>query len=216
MNFYIATLLIIFMDKKSYFIKIFKLAERKYGKSSYRLAGEGWKEHWQTLIATIMSAQSRDETTIPIAEELFRKYDRLEDLARAKYMDVLAIFRSLNYNRTKARNVIDAAKFIMSEFNGDVPDRIDELVKIPGAGRKTANLVITECHNIDGICVDTHVHRIANVFGFVKTKNPTETELELMKISPRRFWSKINRIFVLWGKEVRGRDKKKFLSNLKN
>ena len=203
------------MNKKEYFLKIFKMAENKYGKSRYRLAGEGWKEHWQTLIVTIMSAQSRDETTIPIAEKLFERYKSLRDLSEARYEDVLFIFKSLNYNRTKAKNVIDAAKFILNEFNGDVPRDIDELVKIPGVGRKTANLVITECFNMDGICVDTHVHRISNVFGFVKTKSPNETELELMKVAPRKYWSRINRIFVLWGKDVYGNDRKKFLAKLK-
>lgn len=202
------------MSKKQYFLEIFKKAERKYKKYEKRLAGEGWQYDWQTLIATIMSAQSRDETTISIAENLFDKYDSLDKLANAGYADVLNIFKSLNYNRTKAKNVIDAAKMLVEEYNGRLPTDIDELVKLPGVGRKTANLVLTECHDKDGITVDTHVHRIANVFGFVKTKTPNQTELELMKISPRKYWSRINRIFVLWGKEVYGRDKKRFLKKL--
>ncbi len=203
------------MDAKKKFIKIFKEAEKKYGKDDKRLAGEGWKHDWQTLIATIMSAQSRDETTIPIAENLFRKYKNLKALADADYKDVLLIFRSLNYNRTKAKNVIAAAKFVLDKFKGRIPDEIDDLVKIPGVGRKTANLVITECHNKDGVCVDTHVHRISNALGLVKTKNPHESELALMKLAPRKYWSRINRIFVLWGKEVPGRDKKRLLNSLK-
>ncbi len=202
------------MNKKEYFFEIFRKAERKYGKSGKRLAGEGWDYDWQTLIATIMSAQSRDETTIPIAEELFRKYGNLEKLGKARYSDVLRIFKSLNYNKTKARNAIAAAKFILKEFNGKIPDEIDELVKIPGVGRKTANLVLSEVHKKDGITVDTHVHRLSNVLGLVKTRNPTETEYALMKIAPKKYWSRINRIFVLWGKEVLGRDKKKFLRKL--
>lgn len=202
------------MDKKRYFLQVFEKAEKKYRKYEKRLAGEGWGADWKTIVATIMSAQSRDDTTIRIAEDLFRKYGTLKKLAEAKYSDVLRIFKSLNYNKTKARNVISAAKFILSEFHGKVPDDIDELVKIPGVGRKTANLIIIECHNKDGICVDTHVHRIANVFGFVKTKNPTETEFALMKIVPKNYWSRINRIFVLWGKDVPGRDKERFLRKL--
>lgn len=202
------------MDKRKYFLQVFRKAERKYGRYEKRLAGEGWSADWKTLIATIMSAQSRDDTTIRIAEELFRKYNNLDSLAKARYSDVLAIFKSLNYNRTKAKNVIAAAKFIIKEFGKKIPDEIDELVKIPGVGRKTANLVLTECHDKDGIVVDTHVHRISNVFGFVKTKNPTETEFALMKIAPKKYWSRINRIFVLWGKEVSGRDKEKLLTKL--
>ena len=202
------------MNKKQYFLSIFRKAEKKYGKSKKRLAAEGWTFDWQTLIATIMSAQSRDETTIPIAENLFKKYDALNKLANAKYKDVLRIFRSLNYNKTKAKNVIAAAQFILKEFNGKIPDSIEKLLEIPGVGRKTANLIITECHQKDGICVDTHVNRLANVLGLVKTRNSEQTEKELEKIAPRKYWSRINRLFVLWGKEVSGRDKNKLLNKL--
>jgi endonuclease-3 len=202
------------MNKTDYFLEIFNKAEKKYGKSDKRLAGEGWEKDWQLIIATIMSAQSRDETTIPIAEELFRKYRNLKDLANAKYADVLKVLKSLNYNRTKSKNIIACAKMLISHYNGKVPDNIEELVKLPGVGRKTANLVLGELHNKDAICVDTHVHRIANLFGFVKTKSADQTELELQKVAPKRYWNKINRIFVLWGKDVPRNDKKKFLAKL--
>ena len=202
------------MKKTEYFLRIFKKAERKYGKSTKRLAGEGWNADWKLLIATIMSAQSRDETTIRIADELFVKYSSLEKLANAGYKDVMKIFSGLNYNKTKAKYVIAAAQMIIRDFNGKVPDDIDSLIKISGVGRKTANLVLTECHDKDGITVDTHVHRLANVLGIVHTKNPHQTEMELMRIAPRRYWSRINRIFVLWGKDVYGKDKWKLLRKL--
>ena len=202
------------MNKKEEFLRIFKKAESKYRKSKKRLAGEGWNADWKLLIATIMSAQSRDETTIPIAEELFKRYSSVEKLANAEYNDVLKIFKSLNYNKTKAKNVIAAAKMLVKDFNGKVPDSVEELVKIPGVGRKTANLVLTEVHKKDAITIDTHCHRLANVLGLVKTKTPHQTELELMKISPRKYWSKINRIFVLWGKDCPGRNKKRLLRKL--
>ena len=202
------------MNKKQYFLKIFKKAEKKYGKSEKRLVGEGWGSAWKTLIATIMSAQSRDETTIPIAERLFRKYDKLENLSKAKYKDVYRIFKSLNYNKTKAKNVIAAAKIIVNELNGKVPDKIEELIKIPGVGRKTANLILSAEFGKKTITIDTHCHRLLNVLGIVKTKIPKQTESEMMKIAPKRYWSRINRIFVLWGKEVYGRDKEKLLEKL--
>ncbi len=202
------------MNKKSYFLSIFKKAQKKYGSSNKRLAGEGWNSAWKTLIVTIMSAQSRDDTTIPIAENLFKKYNSLEKLANAKYSNVYKIFKGLNYNRTKAKNVIAAAKFLIKEYKGKVPNEIEELIKIPGVGRKTANLVLSEVHGKDAICVDTHCHRLLNVLGVVKTKTPQQTEFEMMKIAPRKYWSKINRILVLWGKEAPGRDKKKLLEHL--
>lgn len=205
------------MDKTRYFLEIFEKAERHYGSSAKRLAGEGWKEDWQTLIATILSAQTRDETTIPVAEALFKRYDKVDKLAKARFEDVEKAIKRINFYKNKSKNIIGAARWLVENGykDGAVPDTIEELTKMPGVGRKTANLIIAEVHNKDGICVDTHVHRISNVFGFVKTKNPKETEFALMKIVPRKYWSKINRIFVLWGKEVRGREMKKFLEKIK-
>jgi endonuclease III len=202
------------MDKKQYFLKIFSMAEKKYGSCVKRLAGDGWEKDWQTLIATILSAQTRDETTIPVAEDLFRKYPTLEKLSRAKYDDVLSTISRVNFKNNKARHVIGAAKYILDNYGGKVPDSIDELVKIPGVGRKTANLVIAEVHNMDGICVDTHVHAICNILGFVKTKTPTQTEFALKEYVPRKYWSRINRLFVLWGKDVPRKTKEKLLAKL--
>lgn len=201
-------------QRKSLFLHIFKRAEKKYKNKEKRLAGESWNSSWKTLIATILSAQSRDETTIPIAEALFKKYPTLESLAKAKFLEVFKVLKSINYNKTKTKHVILAAKFILSEFSGKVPDNLEDLTKIPGVGRKTANLVLSECHKKDTITVDVHVHRISNVFSLVKTKTPHETELELQKIAPKKYWSKINRIFVLWGKDVPGKDKDRFLKKL--
>jgi len=203
------------MDKKKYFLEIFEKAEKRYGSSAKRLASDEWEYDWQTLVATILSAQTRDETTIPVSENLFKKYPTIESLSKAKYEDVLKIISRVNFKNNKAKHVIGAAKYLVENYNGKVPDDIDELIKLPGVGRKTANLVLSEVHEKDSITVDTHVHRISNVLGFVKTKNPTQTEMELKKIAPKQYWSRINRLFVLWGKDVRGRDKKKFLEKLR-
>lgn len=203
-----------YVGRRDEFLRIFKKAEDKYSKSTKRLAGEGWNKDWKTLIVTIMSAQSRDETTISVAEELFSKYKTLEKLAKAKYKGVLEIFKSLNYNRTKAKHVIKAARMLLNDFNRKTPDSLEKLLRIPGVGRKTANLVLSEVHNKNSITIDTHCHRILNLLGVVKTKNPYQTELEMKKIAPRKYWSKINRILVLWGKDVKGRDRKKLLKKL--
>lgn len=204
------------MDRKKLFLEIFRKAENKFGKDKKRLAGEGWGAVWKTLIATIMSAQSRDETTIPIAEDLFKKYNTLKKLSNAKYVDVLRILKSLNYNKTKARHIILAAKMLVSDFDEKVPKKIEDLIKLPGVGRKTANLIITEEHGLEGITVDTHVHRISNVFEIVKTKTANKTEIELKKIVPKKYWYRVNRLFVLWGKSVPGKDKERLLKYLNN
>jgi len=203
-------------QRQKYFLEIFTQAQKKYGKSNYRLAGEGWEHVWQTLIATIMSAQTRDETTIPVAENLFKHFPTLKSIARAEYKDIRAMIGAVNYCNTKAKHIIETAQLLIEKYHEKVPDTIDELITLPGVGRKTANLIISECFSKEGICVDTHVHRISNVFGFVHTKNPTETELELQKVVPKKLWSKVNRIFVLWGKQVLGHDKEKFLDNLRS
>ena len=202
------------MDKRKYFLTVFKKAKAKYGLDERRLAAEDWKESWQTLIATIMSAQSRDTTTIPIAESLFVKYKTLKELANANYKDVLKVFKRLNYNKTKARHVVEAAKFIIFEFKGKLPEKMEQLTRIPGVGRKTANIVIFEVHKKPAIAVDTHVHRLSNVLGFVKTKTPEQTERELKKMVPKKYWIDVNYIFVRWGQDVPGRDKQRLLKSL--
>tara|TARA_Y100000310_G_C20677487_1_gene813927 strand:+ start:75 stop:689 length:615 start_codon:yes stop_codon:yes gene_type:complete len=202
------------MNKKEYFLKIFKKAEKKYKPSLTRLAAEGWAHDWQILISTIMSAQSRDDMTIIVSENLFKKYPTLLALSKAKYSDVLKILKTMNYNKTKAKHVIASAKMLVKDFNSKIPDTIEQLTTLPGVGRKTANLVITEVHKKHGLCVDTHVNRLANVLGFVNTKTRDQTEFALRELAPKSMWMKINRIFVLWGKDVPGRDKNKLLKKL--
>lgn len=214
-NLFIPYSLVQIVDKRAYFIEIFERAEAYYGGSKKRLAGDGWPEGWKTLIVTILSAQTRDEVTIPVAEELFKTYSTIDKLARAKRVDVEHIIRKLNFYKNKSKHIIGAALWLKSHHYV-VPDTIDELIQIPGVGRKTANLVISEVHQKDGICVDTHVHRISNVFGFVKTKTPHQTEEALKELVPKTYWSRINRIFVLWGKDVRGRDRDRFLKRIED
>lgn len=206
--------LVLMDDKRELFLKVFRKAQKKYGNNSKRLAGESWKHDWQTLLATICSAQNRDEVTIPVCEEFFAKFNTLEKIAGADEKAILKAIRRINYCESKAKYLKKTARILIDEYGGKVPSEIDGLVKLPGVGRKTANLVITEIHKKPGITVDTHVHRISNVVGLVETKTPHETELALMKIAPRHYWGKINRLFVLWGKEVPGRDKEKLLKKL--
>lgn len=200
--------------KTAQFLKIFRLAQRKYSGSEKRLAGEGWKHDWQTLITTIYSAQSRDELTIPVMTEVFKQLPTLEAYTKAPLQQIESLTRKINFYKTKSKNSKETAKQLLENFNGKVPDTIEQLITLPGVGRKTANLILTEIHKKPCITVDTHVHRISNVLSLVKTKTPHETELALMKIAPKKYWSKINRFFVLWGKEVPGRDKKKLLKHL--
>jgi len=201
-------------DKKKEFLEIFEKAERKYGKSAKRLAAEGWDADWKVLLVTICSAQNRDEVTIPVMEKFFEKFNTLEKIAGAHVEAIKQGIQSINYNENKAKYLKETARILLEKYNGRVPDKIEELVELPGVGRKTANLVLSVIHKRDTITVDTHVHRLSNVLGLVNTNTREKTEKELEKIAPKKYWSKINRIFILWGKDVPGRDKEKLMKKL--
>lgn len=119
-------------ERRKLFLRVFRKAERKYGNRVKRLSAEGWNKPWQTLIATMLSAQSRDEVTIPVAEELFRKYPTLEELSGASQSDVLEAIRSINFNRTKARNITVTARLLKARHKGCVPDSMEVLLSLPG------------------------------------------------------------------------------------
>ncbi len=204
------------VERRKLFLEIWGLAYKKYSSSSKRLAGEGWDADWKLLLTTILSAQNRDEVTIPVAEALFKKFDSLQSIASSDVSDLKQSIIRINYNESKALFLKKTANILINDFNGRVPRNAEDLIKLPGVGIKTANLVIAELFGDDAICVDTHVHRISNVFGFVNTKTAEQTEQELRLVVPKKLWSKVNRIFVLWGQDVRGYDKQKFLDHLKN
>jgi endonuclease III len=202
--------------KTQRFLEVFHKAEKHYSQSSKRLAAERWSQPWQTLIATILSARNRDEVTIPVFEEFIKKFKTLEKIAKAKPTEIKKALKKINFYNNKSKNVQATAKILHEKYNDQPPKSLEELIELPGVGRKTANLFLSEIHGQDTITVDTHVHRIANVFKLVNTKTPDETELALQKVVPKEYWSKINRVFVLWGKEVPGYDKEKLLNHLDN
>ena len=178
-------------------------ALRKYS-AGMRLAAEEWDEPWKTLIATALSAQSRDEVTLIIASELFKKYPSVERLARAKYSDVLGVLKSLNYNRTKAKHIIACAKELVEKYDGKVPHDFNALVELPGVGRKTANVFLSEM-GYSAIGVDTHLAYCAQRLGWTMNKNPKKIELDLQKLFPKRMWGKLNRALVRFGKTYTSR-----------
>ena len=181
-----------------------QLGELKRLGGTMRLAAESWGADWKCLIATVMSAQSRDETTIPIAEELFSKYNSLDKLASARYEGVLHIFSGLNYNKTKAKNVIACAKMLVDSFNGKIPRDLDKLILLPGVGRKTANVFLSE-HGYPAMGVDTHVFWISRKLGWSRGKNPHQVEIDLKKLFPSRYWSEVNPVLVRFGKKYTSR-----------
>jgi len=154
------------------------------------------------LIGTILSARTKDESTTRIVKDLFKVYKNAKQLANAKVKDVEKIIKSIGFYHVKAKRIIDVAKIIDSKYKGKVPDDLETLVRLPGVGRKTANCVLVYAYEKPAIPVDIHVHRISNRLGLVQTKNPEETEFELMKKIPKKFWLDINDTFVMYGQNI--------------
>lgn len=154
------------------------------------------------LVGTILSARTKDENTTKVVKKLFSKYKTPKALAEANLKDIEEIIKSIGFYHVKARRIIEVASIINSKFKGRVPDDFEELISLPGVGRKTANCVLVYAFEKPAIPVDTHVHRISNRIGLVKTKTPEETEHALMKKIPKKYWIAINDTFVMYGQNI--------------
>ncbi|WP_198003958.1 MULTISPECIES: endonuclease III [Nitrosopumilus] len=154
------------------------------------------------LIGTILSARTKDESTTKVVKILFSKYKNPKQLANAKLKDVEKIIKPIGFYHVKSKRIIEVAKIIDSKYKGKVPEDLETLVELPGVGRKTANCVLVYAFEKPAIPVDIHVHRISNRIGLVDTKNPEETEQELMKKIDKKFWIDINDTFVMYGQNI--------------
>ncbi len=162
-----------------------------------RLAAE-WKKKWQVLIATILSARSRDSKTIPVCEKLFSKYKSLSELSKASLEELEKIIKPINFYKTKAKRILDVAKLLR---NKKIPSDFNELIKLPGVGRKTANVYLAVAESKNTIGVDTHVARISQKLGWTKHKTNKNGEIEedLKLLFPKRYWREINYVLVRFG-----------------
>ncbi len=157
---------------------------------------------FQVLIATIISQRTKDEVTYSVAERLFAKYPDAESMMHASPEEVAQLIYPAGFYRQKAHKIIEVSRILVERYGGQVPDSLDELLSLPGVGRKTANIVLSRCFKKDVIAVDTHVHRISNRLGWVFTKTPEETEKALMKILPKNYWREINELLVMFGRTI--------------
>ncbi|MFN2377309.1 MAG: endonuclease III [Candidatus Binatia bacterium] len=160
------------------------------------------REPWRVLSSCILSLRTQDGTTAKAAARMFERWPNLASMAAADVKEVEKTIYPVGFYRTKAPQLIEMARRILAEWNGRVPDDIDELLKLKGVGRKTANLVVAAGYGKPGICVDTHVHRITNRWGYVETKTPEQTEMALREKLPRRYWLQINDLLVSFGQTV--------------
>ncbi len=181
-----------------------------------RLAAEHWPTQFQTLIATILSARSLDETTIKVCKILFKKYPDAKKLSKANLTDIQTLIRPVNFYKNKSKNIINCAKMLEEKYNWKIPHEYDKLIELPGVGNKTANVFLSEQgHN--RIAVDTHVYYISRYLGWSKSKKPEQVEQELKQLFSESYWKELNPVLVKFGKKYTSRkEKNKLLDEIKN
>jgi len=181
------------------FPEVFKVFKKHYKLVPLEVFG---RDPYKTLVSTLMSARTNDTTTLAAAKRLFEKAPDLKSLGQLDELEIKNLIYPVGFYKTKAGHLKKLAKQIKK-----VPRTREELMKLPGVGRKTANLVLNRAFKIPAIAVDTHVHRISNLLGWVKTKTPEATEKELIKVLPKKYWPETNRLFVSIGRRFTSKKK---------
>lgn len=180
--------------------EIFDRMEKEYGRdlTCYLNHDDGW----QLLVATIMSAQCTDARVNEVTKVLFKKYPSVQALASADLKDLEEVIHSVGFYRNKAKNIIGCCRELCNRFGGEVPSDIESLTSLPGVGRKTANVIRGNIFNEPSVVVDTHVLRISNKLGLVKTDDPVKAEFALMKVVDKDYWLYINHWFIALGRTI--------------
>lgn len=160
------------------------------------------KDPFKVLVATILSARTKDETTTKAVTELFKVVHKANDLDKLSTAELDSIIRQVGFHNDKTKHLKQLPQVLRDRFGGQVPAEIDDLLQLPGVGRKTANLVRAVAFGLPAICVDVHVHRISNRWGYIKTKNPLESEMALRKILPEKHWLTYNSYVVAFGQNL--------------
>lgn len=179
-----------------------KHAMRNLPDPSVTLVGKKFKSPFLVLISCLLSLRTRDTLTLPICERLFPQVSTIDGFLKLTPQQIEKLIYPVGFYKTKARAILSICKDLKERYNNTVPSEIDELLTLQGVGRKTANLVLTEGFGKLGMCVDTHVHRISNRFGYIKTKNAEETEFALRKKLPQKYWIEYNALLVTWGQNI--------------
>jgi endonuclease-3 len=183
-------------------IRRLKRTRRRWNPTALAVVFDESGDPFRVLIACILSLRTQDTTTGPAAARLFALADSPAAMLRLPAPRIERAIYPVGFYRTKARAILGICRDLLARFDGRVPDDLDALLTLGGVGRKTANLVITVGYNKPGICVDTHVHRISNRLGYVKTRTPEDTEMALRAKLPRRFWIGYNDLLVSFGQNV--------------
>ena len=178
------------------------LQDAKQPQSDFVKLMDNFKNPYLVLIACILSLRTNDKTTYPATLRMLELAKTPQEMMNVKVEDLAKAIYPVGFYQNKAGQIIELSKILVEKYNGKVPDSIDELCKFRGVGRKTANLVMTLGFGVPAICVDVHVHRIFNRIGYVKTKNPEETEFALRKKLPIKYWIDINTLIVTHGQNI--------------
>ena len=178
------------------------LKQAKQPQSDFVKLMDSFKNPYLVLIACILSLRTNDKTTYPATLRMLELAKTPHDMKGVNVEDLAKAIYPVGFYENKAKQIIELSKIIDEELDGKVPDEIEELIKFKGVGRKTANLVLSLGFNKPAICVDVHVHRIFNRLGYVKTKNPEETEFALREKLPQKYWIDINTLLVTHGQNV--------------
>ena len=179
---------------------IFRILEKTHPPTMLELLGT--YSPFQMLVMTMLSARTKDSTTIPIVREMFKQYPKPENYVNLPSEKIEQLIYRVGFHRVKAKHLKQLSEIIITKYQGKVPDTFEEIISLPGIGRKTANCILNYAFNKPAIAVDIHVHRIANRLGWVNTKTPEETEQELQQIIPRAEWINVNKLLVGHGQTV--------------
>jgi endonuclease-3 len=183
-------------------IRILRREVPKWDTPVVTLMAETYASPFRVLISCILSLRTQDATTAKASHRLFAVADSPQAMVKLTAKKIAKLIYPVGFYKTKALNIIEMCKSMTDQYNGNVPDEIDELLKFKGVGRKTANLVVTLGYNKPGICVDTHVHRISNRWGYIKTTTPEKTEVALRGKLPRKYWIEYNNLLVNFGQHL--------------
>lgn len=186
--------------------RVYDLLEEAYlsmeEPSVTKISKQTKRDPFRVLVSCLISLRTKDEVTLEASVRLFEAADNPEKMLKLTEDEIAELIYPAGFYKTKSVTIKNICKVLIDEYSGKVPDEIDELVKLKGVGRKTANLVIVEGYGRPAVCVDTHVHRIFNRLGYIKTSNPDKTEMELRKHLPEKYWVRINEILVAYGRSV--------------
>jgi len=180
--------------------EIIRKLKREYPEPKTAL---NFKNPFELLVATVLSAQATDIHVNKVTENLFKKYKSIKDYANVPLETLQKDVSSINFYRTKAKNIHESAKMIIQNFNSKVPATMEELITLPGVARKTANIILSSAYGInEGIAVDTHVKRLANRLGLTKNEDPVKIEKDLMELTPKSEWGNLSHLLIFHGRKI--------------